>query len=226
MAPDVTKPRYPKRKRAEVNYEIDLSIDGDLDLEDDRNVSEELGEDVPAPASAANPANARQPDPIVEVDSEFEDATFGSRKVKKVGDFLRPDPHALLTSNSARSSRGPRRSSFPSSSRSDSCKPIPHSSDALAFCALRLGCLPSRIRPHSLASTTICPPLTGAQGPASRASHEGLRGSPCRSPWRQHTNVFGQVGERSRPRLHQRRRHAFLDPQPQLLRPRQMDQAC
>lgn len=104
MAPNVTERRYPKRKRAEVNYEVDQGIDGDLDLEDDRNTSEELGEDVPAPASAANSANARQPDPVVEVDSEFEDATFGSRKIKKVSGVLRPHPDTLLTSNSARSS--------------------------------------------------------------------------------------------------------------------------
>lgn len=79
MPPKVTRDRYPKRKRAPVNYEIDLSIDGDLDLEDDGNVSEELGED----SQHGTVAIAEVED---EVDSEIEDATFGSRRIiKKVG---------------------------------------------------------------------------------------------------------------------------------------------
>ncbi|KAL2276072.1 hypothetical protein FJTKL_01358 [Diaporthe vaccinii] len=82
MAPKVKPSRYPKRKRAEVNYEIDLSIDGDLDLEDAGYISEELGEDSTASASSTH---SQQPDAAaeVEVDSEFEDATFGSRRIKK-----------------------------------------------------------------------------------------------------------------------------------------------
>lgn len=124
MPPKVTKDRYPKRKRADVNYEIDLSIDGDLDLEDNGYFSEELGEDSTA---SANSTTAQQPDTvtIVEDDSEFEDATYGSRRIKKVGSSPRLDFHSLLMSNSAKSLRSPRPSLnprpslLPSSCRSD-----------------------------------------------------------------------------------------------------------
>lgn len=130
MAPKVKPSRYPKRKRAEVNYEIDLSIDGDLDLEDAGYFSEELGEDSTASASSTH---SQQPDAAaeVEVDSEFEDATFGSRRIKKVGSTLRSASHNLLMSNSVKSLRSPRQnlnprpSLLPSSNRSDSCKPSP-----------------------------------------------------------------------------------------------------
>ncbi|KAG6358394.1 hypothetical protein INS49_014278 [Diaporthe citri] len=89
MPPKVTQDRYPKRKRAEVNYEIDLSIDGDLDLEDAGYFSEELGEDSTASASSTTP---QQPNAVttVEDDSEFEDATFGSRRTKKRKVVARP----------------------------------------------------------------------------------------------------------------------------------------
>lgn len=128
MAPKVQQHRYPKRKRAAVNYEIDQSIDGGLDLEDDGNISEELGEDSSA---SANSTSAQQTDATItfETDSEFEDATFGSRRTKKVSFNLRFASHSLLTSNSVRSLRRPRPSCNPrpsvppSSSRSDSCKP-------------------------------------------------------------------------------------------------------
>lgn len=92
MAPKVKPSRYPKRKRAEVNYEIDLSIDGDLDLEDAGYFSEELGEDSTASASSTH---SQRPDAVaeVEVDSEFEDATFGSRRIKKVGNSSICVPH-------------------------------------------------------------------------------------------------------------------------------------
>lgn len=138
MAPKVTPSRYPKRKRAEVNYEIDLSIDGDLDLEDNGYFSEELGED--STASAKSTA-AQQPDTIaeVEVDSEFEDATFGSRRIKKVGRTSRSALRNLLMSNSVRSLRSPRpslnpRSSLlPSSSRSDLCTSSPRRSEVLVL---------------------------------------------------------------------------------------------
>ncbi|KAK7729304.1 hypothetical protein SLS63_006177 [Diaporthe eres] len=92
MAPKVKPSRYPKRKRAEVNYEIDMSIDGDLDLEDAGYFSEELGEDSTASASSAH---SQRPDAVaeVEVDSEFEDATFGSRRIKKVGNSSICVPH-------------------------------------------------------------------------------------------------------------------------------------
>lgn len=128
--------RYPKRKRAEVNYEVDMSIDGDLDLEDDGYFSEELGEDSSA---SANPTTAQQPDTAAEVDSEFEDATFGSRRTKKVGRTPHFASHNLLTQNSVRSLRSPRpspnpRSSvLPSSSHSGSCKPFPRLSEAIVF---------------------------------------------------------------------------------------------
>ena len=89
MAPSATQRRYPKRKRAAVNYEIDQSIDGDLDLEDDGNISEELGEDDSAATEPDAPAGAVNPEPVemvavIEVDSEYEDQTYGSRKIKKV----------------------------------------------------------------------------------------------------------------------------------------------
>ena len=139
MAPSMTQRRYPKRKRATVNYEIDQSVDGDLDLEDDGNVSEELGEDSTASASSANSINAQHRDAITvaEVDSEFEDATFGSRRIKKVGHSLEFHSHKLLMSNSVKSFRSPRpslnpgSSVLPSSSRSDSCKPSPRLDEAL-----------------------------------------------------------------------------------------------
>lgn len=88
MAANVSQGRYPKRNRAAVNYEIDQSVDGDLDF-DDGNISEELGEGSPVSAGSNAPvalANAHQPDAAtpVEDDSELEDATFGSRKTKKV----------------------------------------------------------------------------------------------------------------------------------------------
>lgn len=132
MAPNETQDRYPKRKRATVNYEIDHSIDGDLDLEDDGNVSEELGEDSTISAGSANSTNAQHRDTITvpEVDSEIEDATFGSRRVKKVGYTSALHPHKLLTPNSVKSSRSPRpslnpgSSVLPNSSRSDSCEPF------------------------------------------------------------------------------------------------------
>lgn len=104
MASTVNQSRYPKRKRVDVNYEIDLSIDGDLDLEDDGNVSEELGEDD---SSSADPTSVQQHNAvsIVEDDSEFEDASFGSRKIlKKVGRTLPPSKfHNSLTPNSVKS---------------------------------------------------------------------------------------------------------------------------
>lgn len=128
MAPKVQQDRYPKRKRAAVNYEIDQSIDGDLDLEDDGYLSEELGEDSSA---SADSTSAQQTDAAItfETDSEFEDATFGSRRTKKVSFTFRFASHSLLTSNSVGSLRRPRPSCNPrpsvprSSSRSDSCKP-------------------------------------------------------------------------------------------------------
>lgn len=104
MASTVNQSRYPKRKRIDVNYEIDLSIDGDLDLEDDGNVSEELGEES---SSSADSTSVQQHDAVsvVEDDSEFEDATFGSRKIlKKVDRTLPPSKsHNSLTSNSVKS---------------------------------------------------------------------------------------------------------------------------
>lgn len=129
MAPKVNQSRYPKRKRADVNYEIDLSIDGDLDLDADGYVSEELGEES---SSSVDTTNAHQHELVcVEEDnSEFEDATFGSRRIpKKVSHKLLPfHSHNSLKAHSVKSLRssrpGPKpRSSLPSSSsHSDSCK--------------------------------------------------------------------------------------------------------
>lgn len=138
MAPKVDQDRYPKRKRAAVNYEIDQSMDGDLDLEDDGNLSEELGEDSSA---SANPTKAQQTAAVTtfDTDSEFEDATFGSRRIKKVSLTLRFASHSPLTSNSEKSLRGPRPgfhpspSLLPSSSRSDSCKPSSRLPEVIVF---------------------------------------------------------------------------------------------
>lgn len=117
MAPKVDQSRYPKRKRADVNYEIDLSIDGDLDLENDGYISEELGEES---SSSVDTTNAHQHElvSVEEDNSEFEDATFGSRRIpKKVGHTLVPfHPHNSLTANSAKSSRSSRPRPKPSPS--------------------------------------------------------------------------------------------------------------
>lgn len=97
MAPAVTKNRYPKRKRAIIDYDVEKSFVDVADSEGagDGNESEDLGEEEPAiPASshAASAASSAQPSNTVTVsvfegdhDSEYEDATFGSRrKIKKV----------------------------------------------------------------------------------------------------------------------------------------------
>ncbi|KAI3393298.1 hypothetical protein diail_4480 [Diaporthe ilicicola] len=84
MATNATQGRYPKRKRAAVNYNQNLSANNnDLDFDDD-------GSDEGATAAAgsdniAAPAVASQPnaDANSEADSELEDATFDPRKTKK-----------------------------------------------------------------------------------------------------------------------------------------------
>lgn len=161
MAPSVTQQgRYPKRKRAKVNYDVEQSFVDVSDLEDDGYFSEELGEAAPgSPHTPANASSAHQADSItvVEIDSEYEDATFGSRKIlKKVCITLRVGAcNSLTRVHSARSFAfiHPRPSALPSSCRSDSCKPF-----------------------GALATRSI---LTIAQGSAPRASPESLRGSPC-----------------------------------------------
>ncbi|KAH8751606.1 hypothetical protein F5883DRAFT_207661 [Diaporthe sp. PMI_573] len=85
----LAKGRYPKRKRAEIDYDVDKSFVDVPDLDDDGYFSEELGEDSTISASSYFPAAAASAPQtntitVVEVDSEYEDATFGSRKkIKK-----------------------------------------------------------------------------------------------------------------------------------------------
>ncbi|KAG8158319.1 hypothetical protein KVR01_012080 [Diaporthe batatas] len=101
MAPAVTKARYPKRKRATVDYDVDKSFADVSELEDEEDGyhSEELGEDSTVSdgsnnaAGAAGGAGGAQPSKTVTTtpsvddhdhDSEYEDATYGSRrKLKK-----------------------------------------------------------------------------------------------------------------------------------------------
>jgi hypothetical protein len=109
--PDVNMPpktlakgRYPKRKRAEIDYDVDKSFVDVPDLDDDGYFSEELGEDSIISASSYFPAAAASAPQtntitVVEVDSEYEDATFGSRKkTKKVCLALRFGPRSSLIS--------------------------------------------------------------------------------------------------------------------------------
>lgn len=95
--------RYPKRKRATVDYDVDKSFAdvSDLEDEDDGYYSEELGEDSPiSVGSNTSGAASAQASEAVAVsvnvddhDSEYEDATFGSRKkLKKVGLALTTGP--------------------------------------------------------------------------------------------------------------------------------------
>lgn len=154
MAPKVEQDRYPKRKRAAVNYEIDQSVDGDLDLEDDGNLSEELGEDSSASADSTNAQQAAAVTTF-ETDSEFEDATFGSRRIKKVSFTVRFASHNPLTSNSVKSLRNPRPgfrpspSRLPSSSRSGSCKPSSRLAGAIVFVRLSMTHLQSQVLSRS-----------------------------------------------------------------------------
>lgn len=106
MAPTVTKDRYPKRKRATIDYDVEKSFADVSDLEeedeDDGYHSEELGEDstnsggsnssgaagASASAQASKTATATATATVApnvdDHDSEYEDATFGSRrKIKK-----------------------------------------------------------------------------------------------------------------------------------------------
>lgn len=78
--------RYPKHKQPEINYNVDQSFVNLSDFEDDGHISEELGEESNAPVSpytSASAARAYQEDlvTVVEVDSAYEDAMFGSCKV-------------------------------------------------------------------------------------------------------------------------------------------------
>jgi hypothetical protein len=110
-APEKDTSRYPKRKRAQVDYDVEKSF---ADFSDDEDhggyVSEELGNDWAVSDTALPPsgaANSPKADDLiavfkVEVDSEYEDATFGSRKkTKKVWCPLligcHPPPPTLLT---------------------------------------------------------------------------------------------------------------------------------
>lgn len=80
MAANGTTARYPKRRRNIVNYHIDHAIDVD---EDEAELSEELGEEVTtSPEDVTSPANDESDHD--EMESEAEDATYGSRKSKKV----------------------------------------------------------------------------------------------------------------------------------------------
>lgn len=132
MAPSVAQVgRYPKRKRAEVNYDLEQSFVDLSDPEDVGYFSEELGEDSADPASPHTPATAASAHhedsiTVAENDSEYEDATFGSRKIiKKVRITLRVGAcHSLTRVHSARLFVNPRQSVLPSSCRSDSCKPF------------------------------------------------------------------------------------------------------
>ena len=106
----LAKSRYPKRKRAEIDYDVDKSFVDVPDLDDDGYFSEELGEDSTIFASSYFPAAGASAPPtntitVVEVDSEYEDATFGSRKkIKKVCLALRFGPrNSLISVYSARS---------------------------------------------------------------------------------------------------------------------------
>ncbi|POS69744.1 hypothetical protein DHEL01_v211860 [Diaporthe helianthi] len=98
MAPAATKDRYPKRKRATIDYNLDKSFAdvSDLDDEDDGYHSEELGEDstLSAGSNASGAAAGAQASQtvtvalnVVDVNSEDEDGTFGSRRKPKKPKF-------------------------------------------------------------------------------------------------------------------------------------------
>lgn len=152
MAPTVTKDRYPKRKRATIDYDVEKSFADVSDLEeedeDDGYHSEELGEDstnsggsnssgaagASASAQASKTATATATATVApnvdDHDSEYEDATFGSRrKIKKVCLALPTIPrNSLIRVYSARLWAGlgadsnPSPSLRPSSCPSDSCE--------------------------------------------------------------------------------------------------------
>lgn len=80
MATNPTASRYPKRRRTVVNYHVEIDIDSN---EDEAEVSEELGEDVTTPPSNAA-TSAKDESDHEDDESEAEDATYGSRRSKKV----------------------------------------------------------------------------------------------------------------------------------------------
>ncbi|ROW07209.1 hypothetical protein VMCG_03760 [Cytospora schulzeri] len=79
MATNGTEARYPKRRRNVVNYHVNIDIDTN---EDEAELSEELGEDVMTSLNDSTTLVKDEPD-HEEDESEAEDATYGSRKLKK-----------------------------------------------------------------------------------------------------------------------------------------------
>lgn len=80
MAANGTAARYPKRRRTIVNYHVDHAIDLD---EDEAELSEELGEDATTSSKDVT-APVDDKSDHDEIESELEDATYGSRKSNKV----------------------------------------------------------------------------------------------------------------------------------------------
>lgn len=150
MAANVTQGRYPKRSRAAVNYNVEkLSTDNDIDLGDGDAGEDSIAADgtsgttVVAAAkqsgadangdsdsslSSIESANSLEELEALEALSELEDATYGSRKTKKVCHTLSYSPESELTVSSRDSLRRRRPNLDPWSSaltrsyHSDSCE--------------------------------------------------------------------------------------------------------
>lgn len=80
MEANGTAARYPKRRRNLVNYDVDHAL---AIVEDEAEPSEEHGQEATAPAEDLT-APANDESDHDEIESEVEDATYGSRKSKKV----------------------------------------------------------------------------------------------------------------------------------------------